>query len=153
MCSASTHTSQRGTCSLGYNRTITLALAIGAFLAMVYLLTFSGQFRSIDEYAMYARTESLAQGHGFYIPQIYFATYHNRIGGIEPGQPLLAVPLYLLAQLFQRSNTIAVVMLFNTLVTALQEQCFFAAAAFLLNAVSAEPSSHGTRFDGMAVLT
>ena len=71
MCSASTHTSQRGTCSLGYNRTITLALAIGAFLAMVYLLTFSGQFRSIDEYAMYARTESLAQGHGFYIPDIF----------------------------------------------------------------------------------
>ncbi|MHB9034306.1 MAG: hypothetical protein ACYC6L_14815, partial [Anaerolineae bacterium] len=66
-----------------------------------------------------ALTESLAQGNGTFIPQMIFATYHNRVGVIEPGQPFLAVPLYWLALQFPKASNIAAVMLFNVLVTAL----------------------------------
>ena len=37
-----------------------LALVLFALLATAYLLTFSGEFSSIDELAMYASTESLS---------------------------------------------------------------------------------------------
>ena len=48
----------------------TVAALVFATLLAFYLLTFSGQFRSIDEYAMYARVESLPQGQGLATPQL-----------------------------------------------------------------------------------
>ncbi len=99
-------------------RDICLAVAIGSLLAMVYLLSFSGQFRSIDEYAMYARAESLAQGHGLATPQLGFAPLHHAVGPLEPGQSVLAAPLYLLARRVPAISNIAAVMLFNVFVTA-----------------------------------
>jgi hypothetical protein len=96
-----------------------LVIALSAFLAMIYLLTFSGQFRSIDEFAMYAQTESLARGNGLDTPQLAFARRHNYVGNIEPGQSLLAVPLYYLAQLIPGASNIAAVMLLNVLVTSI----------------------------------
>jgi len=47
-----------------------VAALVFATLLAFYLLTFSGQFRSIDEYAMYARVESLPQGQGLATPQL-----------------------------------------------------------------------------------
>ena len=99
-------------------RDICLAVALGSLLAMVYLLSFNGQFRSIDEYAMYARAESLAQGHGLATPQLAFAPLHHAVGPLEPGQSVLAVPLYLLARRAPGVSNIAAVMLFNVFVTA-----------------------------------
>ncbi|MHB1355800.1 MAG: hypothetical protein ACYCZF_07465 [Anaerolineae bacterium] len=96
-----------------------VAVVLCAFLAMIYLLTFCGQFRSIDEFAMYARTESLAQGNELEIPQLQFTSHHNRVGNFEPGQSLLAVPLYLIAQQIPSASNIAAVMLFNVFITAL----------------------------------
>jgi hypothetical protein len=86
---------------------------------MVYMLSFNGQFRSIDEFAMYARTESLAQGNGLNTPQLAFSSWHHPVGALEPGQPLLAVPLYLIARQMEGVSNIAAVMLFNTFVSAL----------------------------------
>ncbi|MFO7698289.1 MAG: glycosyltransferase family 39 protein [Anaerolineae bacterium] len=97
----------------------TAALAVIALLATVYLLTFSGQFRSIDEYALYARTESLALGRGLTTPQLAFSERHNSVGALEPGQPLLAAPLYLLGKSIPGASSVASVMLFSALVTAL----------------------------------
>ncbi len=95
-----------------------LAILVGACLWSVYLLSFSGQFRSIDEYALYARTESLAQGRGLDTPQLAFAPMHHPVGQIEPGQSVLAVPLYLLARDLAGVSNIASVMLFNVAITA-----------------------------------
>ena len=98
---------------------LSLAIVLCSFLAMVYLLFFCGRFTSIDEYAMYAHTESLAQGNGQNAPQLDFAATHNPVGRLEPGQPWLAVPLYLIAQQIPSASNIAAVMLFNVLITAL----------------------------------
>jgi len=95
-----------------------MAMVLFSILILVYLLTFSGEFGSIDELAMYATTESLVQIHRFATPQLTFAPFHNRVGLIEPGQSLLAAPLYLLAQQFTRVNNIHAVLLFNVFVTA-----------------------------------
>jgi hypothetical protein len=96
-----------------------MAVALGALLAMVYLLSFSGQFRSIDEYAMYARAETLAQGYGTGTPQLAFSSLHHPVGALEPGQSVLAAPLYLLARQWPAASNITAVMLFNVFVTAL----------------------------------
>lgn len=97
----------------------TVAALVFATLLAFYLLTFSGQFRSIDEYAMYARVESLAQGQGLATPQLQFTERHHPVGSLEPGQPLLATPLYVLGKMIPGASTIASVMLFGALTTAL----------------------------------
>ncbi|MHB0856967.1 MAG: hypothetical protein ACYC5M_05285 [Anaerolineae bacterium] len=98
---------------------LSLAVLLSTLLALAYLLTFSGQFRSVDEFAMYARTESLAQGNGLSTPQLAFASLHSPVGELEPGQPLLAVPLYRIAQYVPEFSSIAAVMLLNVIITAL----------------------------------
>ncbi len=95
-----------------------LAALVFATLLALYLLTFSGQFRSIDEYAMYARVESLSQGQGLATPQLEFTEHHHPVGSLEPGQPLLATPLYLLVKIIPGASTVASVMLFSALTTA-----------------------------------
>ncbi len=100
-------------------RDLGTAAAVFAFLAAVYLLSFGGRFTSIDEFASYALTESLVQTGRADTPQLEFARVHNPVGRVEPGQALMAVPLYALAQRFPTVNTIHAVMLLNVLVTAL----------------------------------
>jgi len=104
---------------------LNLALLLFALLSIVYLLTFSGEFGSIDELAMYASTESLAQVQRLSTPQLAFARFHNPVGFIEPGQSLAAVPFYLLAQQFPRVNSIHAVLLLNVFVTALTGSTLF----------------------------
>ena len=99
-------------------RDIVICIAVWATLALTYMLTFTGEIGNIDELAMYAGAESLAQGRGYSWPQITFAPYHNPVGLIEPGQSILAVPLYLLAQAFSKVNNIQAVLLLNVIVTA-----------------------------------
>jgi len=96
-----------------------LSVALFIVLVIIYLLTFSGEFHSIDELAMYAGAESLTQIHRFVTPQLTFAPFHNLVGAIEPGQSLAALPLYVLAQQFIRVNNIHAVSLLNVFVTAL----------------------------------
>ncbi|MGI6366763.1 MAG: glycosyltransferase family 39 protein [Anaerolineae bacterium] len=95
-----------------------MAALVALVLLAVYLLSFAGQFRSIDEYAMYARVESLAQGQGLATPQLAFSARHHPVGSLEPGQPLLAAPLYALGKALPGASTVAAVMLFSALVTA-----------------------------------
>ncbi|MHB1295583.1 MAG: hypothetical protein ACYC4R_11375 [Anaerolineae bacterium] len=104
---------------------LTLAVLLSTLLALVYLLTFSGQFRAVDEFAMYARTESLAQGKGLDTPQLAFSSLHSPVGELEPGQPLLAVPLYRIAQFLPGTSSIAAVMLLNVITTALTGGALF----------------------------
>ena len=96
-----------------------VAFLIFTTLYIIYLLTLNGVFRTVDELQMYTTAESLAQRGSLDTPQILFSTYHNPVGFIEPGQAVLAVPLYALAQQFSTVNNIQAVMLLSPLVTAL----------------------------------
>jgi hypothetical protein len=107
------------------------ALAVFSFLLVIYLLTYSGQFTSVDELALYVKTESLVQDGNLETPQLAFTNYHNPVGDIEPGLPLVASPLYWFAQQSFHLNNIQVVMLLNLLVTATTAAVLFAISRLL----------------------
>ena len=100
------------------DRRYTIGCIVFVLLSSVYLLTFSGYLRSVDELAMFALTESLVQTHSTDTPQLQFAAKHNPVGRIEPLQSLLTTPLYWLAVRNHHLGNIQVVMLFNVFVTA-----------------------------------
>ncbi|MBI3287399.1 MAG: glycosyltransferase family 39 protein, partial [Chloroflexi bacterium] len=93
-------------------------LAIFFLLCAVYLFTYNGLLRSIDELVLFSMTESLLQRGSLETPQTLFAGYHNPVGRPEPFQALAAVPLYALAQANPEWGKIQTAMLFNILVTA-----------------------------------
>lgn len=102
-----------------------LAVLILVTLLLMYLLTFSGKLTTIDELALYAMTDSLAQHGTLDMPQILFAAYHNPVGELEPGQAITALPLYALLQPIAGVNNLQAVMLLNPLVTALTAALLF----------------------------
>jgi len=93
-------------------------LALFLVLSSVYLLTYHGLFRSIDELAMFSMSESLVQTHTLQTPQLGFAPYHNPVGRIEPFQSFLAAPLYWLAVRLKNVGNIQTVMLLNIFFTS-----------------------------------
>ena len=103
----------------------TLAVLILTALLSIYLLTFSGQLSTIDELALYAMTESLAQHGTLATPQILFAAYHNPVGELEPGQAVAALPLYRLLHPIAGVNNLQAVLLLNPIVTALTAAILF----------------------------
>ena len=96
-----------------------IALAVFAVLFSLYLLTFNGLFRSIDELALFSAAESLVQSGSLARPQLNFASYHNPVGSLEPLYPLITTPLYALAVHLSTVSTIHVTMLLNPLLTAI----------------------------------
>ena len=101
------------------NRDAAIAAGLGLFLLAVYLSTFAGVLRSIDELALFASTENLVQSGGLQPVLVRFAEYHNHVGPLEPGYSLFAVPLYAIARRWPRVSNIHAVMLLNPLLTAL----------------------------------
>ncbi|MHB1317365.1 MAG: ArnT family glycosyltransferase [Anaerolineae bacterium] len=97
---------------------VCLRLMVPAVLALLYLLTFSGQLRSIDEYAMYAGAESIARGTPGLLPQLAFTERHNTVGPFEPGQSMAATPLYILGHRVPGASSVASALLLNVFVTA-----------------------------------
>lgn len=95
-----------------------LALAVFLALASIYLLTYNGLFRSIDELALFSAAESLAQTGRLETPQLLFAAYHNPVGRLEPLFPLIAAPLYWIAVRWPEVGNVQAVMLLNVLLTA-----------------------------------
>ncbi len=97
-------------------------------LLIVYLLTFNGQFTSIDELNLYSMAESLVQTGTPTVPQIEFAAYHNPVGEHEIGFPLAATPLYWIAVRTRTINNIYTVMLLNPLLVAMTSGFVFLCA-------------------------
>jgi hypothetical protein len=95
------------------------ALVIFSALFLIYLLSFNGQFTSIDELNLYSMAESLVQTGSVAVPQVSFAAYHNPVGGQEAGFPLAAAPLYWLAVRTPFLNNIYTVMMLNPFLVAL----------------------------------
>ncbi len=92
--------------------------ALAVLLSSVYLLTYRGLFRAIDELALFSMTESLAQNLSTQTPQVSFAGYHNGVGRLEPLYSVLAVPLYWVAVRIQQVGNIQAAMLLNVGITA-----------------------------------
>ncbi len=102
-----------------FRRQIYISTIIFVFLCCVYLLTYRGLLSSIDELVMFGMAESLARHGSLDVPQLGFARYHNRVGLIEPLQPLMAAPLVWLALHIDGVGNVQAVLLFNVVVTAL----------------------------------
>jgi hypothetical protein len=113
------------------SRQAAIAWAIFVFLCSVYLVTYNGLFRSVDELALFALTESLVQTRSMQTPQLAFASYHNVVGRLEPLHSLLAVPLYWLAVQSDRLGNVQTVMLLNVLITAATGGVLFVLLSFL----------------------
>jgi hypothetical protein len=101
------------------SKRIAIGWTLFVLLCSIYLLTYRGLFQSVDELAMFSMTESLVQTRSLQTPQLSFARYHNRVGRLEPLQPVLAMPLYWLAIHSARLGNIYAVMLFNVFVTSI----------------------------------
>ena len=95
-----------------------IALAVFVLLCGVYLLTYRGLFRSIDELALYCLTESMVQTGSLRTPQLEFSRYHGGVGRLEPLHPALATPLYWIAVHVDRLGNIQTAMLLNVWLTA-----------------------------------
>ena len=98
-----------------------LALGLGICLYFVYLLTFSGAFKSDDEQYIFDTTASFALRSG---PDRFLLNQTVYLRGlqttdVEPSQPLLAVPLYWIAYHIPWIGNVHTVFLFNPIITAL----------------------------------
>jgi len=93
-------------------------LAIFALLLSLYLLTYNGLLRSIDElflFSMVVQTGTLNT------PQLLFAPFHNPIAAksYEPLQAILAAPLYFVAVRWHNVGNIQAAMLLTPFITAI----------------------------------
>ncbi len=95
-----------------------LVLAVLLVLASVFLLTYNGLFRSIDELALFSAAESLAQTGRPETPQLLFAAYHNPVGRLEPLFSLLSAAVYWIAVRWAEVGNIQAAMLLNVFLTA-----------------------------------
>lgn len=91
-------------------------LLFGALLS-VYFLTASLQFLSTDELFIYDTVESFARRASVDLSETADITWPGETR-VEPMQPLLAVPLFWLADRFQNVGNVHTVWLFNAFVTA-----------------------------------
>jgi hypothetical protein len=93
-------------------------------LYSLYLLTYSGVFNSDDERFIFDTTESIVERGTLYLNQ---TTYIRpfRTSGVEPAQPFLATPLYLIADQLGFVGNVQTTFLFNPLVTALTAVVLF----------------------------
>ncbi len=114
-----------GKASFNANRDAAIAAGLGLFLLVVYLSTFAGVLRSIDELALFASTENLVQSGSLQPGLVRFAEFHNHVGPLEPGYSLLAAPFYAIARRWPGVSNIHAVMLLNPLLTALNASLLY----------------------------
>jgi hypothetical protein len=103
------------------SRHLLLALGLGVILSFIYLLSFSGIFKTTDEQYIIDTTGSFATKSGPDRLRLNQTTYLRGLQttDVEPAQPLLAMPLYWIAYHIPWVGNVHTVLLFNILVTAL----------------------------------
>src|SRR5690606_40938945 len=110
-------------------RQVGIGLALVTFLIGLYFLTFNGAPISTDELFLLDATESLARRgdmrmnflNDVHAPQL-LAQVKPPVADVEPLQPVLAVPLFRLAEVLPGIGLAHTVWLFNLLVTALRSE-------------------------------
>lgn len=95
-----------------------LVAALCGLLFCVYLLTASLTFVSDDELFIFDTTESFAKRASVRLSETADLAWPGE-AGVEPGMPLLAAPVYWLANTFSGIGNAQATLLFNAMVTAL----------------------------------
>ncbi len=114
-------------------RRFAIGAALVALLIAVYLVTYSGYAISRDEWFLFDATESMAR-RGDLRQNYEFDAFPPRTpedtlpppADSEPLQPILAVPLFLVAQILPGIGLVHTTWLFNVLVTALTAGVLYA---------------------------
>ncbi len=106
------------------SKTISIAFALVWFLMGIYILLYSGIRVSNDEVYLFDSTESFARRGDFQLnytfnlqPNLDAQGYPDRSSLYEPLQPILAAPLFLVAQTIPGMGMMQAVWMFNLLVT------------------------------------
>jgi len=105
-------------------RRLALAAALSTLLFFVYLLTFSGQPLSDDERYIIDTVDSLATRGSLLLNQTSYLR-PVQTSDVEPGQPLLSIPLYWLAYHTPWVGNVHTLFLFSPIVTALTGALLF----------------------------
>jgi hypothetical protein len=110
-----------------------MGLSLVAFLIAVYFITYSGYAVSRDEWFLFDATESMArrgtmeQNFQFdAYPPVSLSDVNPPSADTEPMQPVLAAPLFLIAQALPGIGLVHTVWLFNILITALTAGTLYA---------------------------
>jgi hypothetical protein len=103
------------------SRHVLLALGLGVFLTLIYLLSFSGIFKTTDEQYIIDTTNAFTTRSG---PDRLLLNQTVYLRGlqttdVEPSQPVLAIPLYWIAYHIPWIGNVHMLYLFNVFVTAL----------------------------------
>src|SRR5690606_28546736 len=105
-------------------RRLALAVALSTLLFFAYLLTFSGQPLSDDERYIIDTVDSLATRGSLLLNQTSYLR-PVQTSDVEPGQPLLSIPLYSLAYHTPWVGNVHTLFLFSPIVTALTGALLF----------------------------
>jgi len=112
---------------------LTLPVALVAFLTGVYFLTYNGYAISRDEWFLFDATESMARRGNLRVneefdayPPLSAAEVEPPSADTEPLQPMLAAPLFWIAQALPEIGLVHSVWLFNILITALTAAVLYA---------------------------
>jgi hypothetical protein len=106
------------------SRHLILALTIGGLLYLVYLLTFSGTFKTDDELYIADTAQALSIRHSLYLNQSAYLR-PLQTTDVELAQPILAIPFYWPAYHIPWVGNIHAILLFNPAVTALTAVLLF----------------------------
>lgn len=103
------------------SRRSALAVALGGFLYLAYLLTYSGIFKSNDEAYIIDTTDSFTVRSGpdrLLLNETVFMRPGLQTTDVEPAQPILAMPLYWLAYQIPWIGNVHAIYLFNPIIIA-----------------------------------
>lgn len=103
------------------------AIGLATLAFLLYLLAFSGEIRAMDELQLFDETESFALYQDVVANQAAFLWQTGTVK-YEIGQPLLAVPLYLLGHGIDRFGIAHITLQFNLFVTSILVAFFYLAA-------------------------
>ncbi|NLX10048.1 MAG: hypothetical protein GXY36_10365 [Chloroflexi bacterium] len=114
-------------------RRVAIGSGLVALLIAVYFITYSGYAISRDEWFLFDATESFARRGDLRLnflydanPPVRAAEVRPPVADTEPLQPVLAAPLFLIAQALPGIGLVHTVFLFNILITGLIAATFFA---------------------------
>ncbi|MBN1203280.1 MAG: hypothetical protein JXJ20_15640 [Anaerolineae bacterium] len=114
-------------------RRLAIGISLMTFFIAVYFVTFNGYAISRDEWFLFDATESMARRGDMRMNYEYddhqpisLADVQPAVADTEPLQPVLAVPLFWLAQALPGIGLVHTVWAFNILVTALTIGTFYA---------------------------
>jgi hypothetical protein len=125
---STTHISMTHHILIHISRRRALAAALGGFLYLAYLLTYSGIYKSNDEAYIIDTTDSFTVRSGpdrLLLNETVFMRPGLQTTDVEPAQPILAMPLYWLAYQIPWIGNVHAIYLFNPIIIAATAMLLF----------------------------